>query len=44
VLRLLHHEVPHAVALVVDESEERRPGLMYIAAKVYLEKDSVARL
>jgi len=40
VLRLLHQEVPHAVAVVVDEFKERRPGLTYIAATVYVEKDS----
>ena len=40
VLRLLRQEVPHAVAVVVDEFKERRPGLTYIAATVYVEKES----
>jgi GTP-binding protein Era len=40
VLRLLHQEVPHAVAVVVEQFKERRPGLVYIAATVYVEKDS----
>jgi len=40
VLRLLRQEVPHAVAVVVDEFKERRPGLTYIVATVYVEKDS----
>ncbi len=40
VLRLLHQEVPHAVAVVVDEFRERKPALTYIAATVYVEKDS----
>lgn len=40
VLRLLHQEVPHAVAVVVEEFKERRPGLTYIAATVYVEKES----
>jgi len=40
VLRLLHQEVPHAIAVVVEEFKERRPGLTYIAATIYTEKDS----
>lgn len=40
VLRHLHQEVPHAIAVVVDEFKERRPGLTYIAATIYVEKDS----
>ncbi len=40
VLRLLHQEVPYAVAVVVDEFKERREGLTYIAATIYVEKDS----
>jgi GTP-binding protein Era len=39
-LRLLHQEVPHAVAVVVEEFKERRQGLTYIAATVYVEKDT----
>jgi len=40
VLRLLHQEVPHAIAVVIEEFKERRPGLTYIAATIYTEKDS----
>jgi GTP-binding protein Era len=40
VLRLLHQEVPHAIAVVVEQFKERKPGLTYIAATVYVEKDS----
>ena len=40
VLRLLHQEVPHAVAVVVDEFKERHEGLTYIAATIYVEKES----
>jgi len=39
-LRLLQQEVPHAVAVVVEEFKERRPGLAYISATIYVEKDS----
>jgi GTP-binding protein Era len=40
VLRLLHQEVPHAVAVVVDEFKERHEGLIYVGATVYVEKES----
>lgn len=40
VLRLLHQEVPYAIAVVVDEFTERQPGLTYIAATIYVEKES----
>ena len=40
VLRLLRQEVPHAVAVVVEEFKERREGLVYISATVYVEKES----
>jgi GTP-binding protein Era len=39
-LRYLHQEVPHAIAVVVEEFKERRPGLTYIAATIYVEKES----
>ena len=39
-LRLLRQEVPYAMAVTVDEFTERRPGLTYIAATIYVEKDS----
>jgi GTP-binding protein Era len=40
VLRLLQQEVPYAIAVVVDQFAERRPGLTDIAATIYVEKDS----
>ena len=40
VLRLLRQEVPYAIAVVIDEFTERRPGLTYIGATIYVEKDS----
>jgi GTP-binding protein Era len=40
VLRLLHQEVPYAIAVVIEEFTERRPGLTYIAATIYVEKES----
>ena len=39
-LRLLHQEVPHAIAVVVDEFKERGPDMTYISATVYVERDS----
>jgi GTP-binding protein Era len=38
VLRLLQQEVPHSVAVVVDEFEERSPDLTYIRAVIYVER------
>jgi GTP-binding protein Era len=40
VLRLLHQEVPYAIAVVIEEFTERGPGLTYVAATIYVEKDS----
>jgi len=40
VLRYLHQEIPHAVAVVVEDFSERRPGLTHIGATIYVEKDS----
>lgn len=39
-LRLLHEEVPHAVAVVVEERIRRSERLMYIRASIYVERDS----
>lgn len=36
----LHQEVPHAVAVVVEEWKERSGGKLYISATVYVEKES----
>ncbi len=41
--QVLHHlreEVPHAVAVVVDEFKERSPDMTYIAATIYVERES----
>jgi len=40
VLRFLHQEIPHAIAVVVEEFKERGPGMTYIAATIYVEKTS----
>lgn len=40
VLRYLHEEVPHAVAVVIDEFKERSPDMTYIAATIYVERES----
>ena len=40
VLRFVHQEVPHAVAVVVEEWKERREDLTYIGANIYVERDS----
>jgi GTP-binding protein Era len=40
VLRNLRDEVPHAVAVLVNEFKPRREDLTYIAATVYVERDS----
>ncbi|HET91457.1 MAG TPA: GTPase Era [Chloroflexi bacterium] len=40
VLRYTHQEVPHAVAVVVEEFKERESGVIYIAANVVVERDS----
>lgn len=40
VLRFTYEEVPHAVAVVVEEWKERRSDLTYIRANIYVEKES----
>jgi GTP-binding protein Era len=40
VLRNLRDEVPHAVAVLVNEFKPRRDDLTYISATVYVERDS----
>jgi GTPase len=40
VLNLFEQEVPHAVAVQVDEFKERDENLTYIAATIYVERDS----
>ncbi|MCL6449735.1 MAG: GTPase Era [Acetobacteraceae bacterium] len=39
-LLLTHHEVPHAVAVVVEEISARPGGRVYVRATVYVEKES----
>lgn len=40
VLNLLHQEVPHAVAVLVDEFKERSEEMIYISATIFVEKES----
>lgn len=40
VMRLFEEEIPHAVAVQVEEFKERSEGLTYIAATIYVERDS----
>jgi len=40
VLNHLREEVPHAVAVMVEEFKERREGMLYISATVYVERDT----
>jgi GTP-binding protein Era len=40
VLRFTHQEVPHSVAVVVEEFKEREHGVVYIAANIHVERDS----
>ncbi len=40
VLRFLHQEVPHSVAVAVEEWKQRTEDLTYIRANIFVEKDS----
>jgi len=40
VLRHTYHEVPHSVAVVVEEFEEREQGVTYVAANILVERES----
>jgi GTP-binding protein Era len=40
ILRRTYHEVPHSIAVVVEEFKEREQGVTYIAANVFVEKES----
>jgi len=40
VLAHLFQEVPHAVAVMVEELKERQEGMYYISATVYVERDT----
>ncbi len=39
-LRRLRQEVPHAVAVLVDEFKQRSENMTYIAATIYVERDT----
>ncbi len=39
-LQHLHQEVPHAIAVAVEEWKERAAGKLYISATIYVEKES----
>ncbi len=40
ILLLTREEVPHCVAVLVDKVEERENGVLYVAATIYVERDS----
>jgi GTP-binding protein Era len=40
VLRHTHHEVPHSVAVVVEEFKERENDVTYVAANIFVERKS----
>jgi GTP-binding protein Era len=40
VLRFTHQEVPHSVAVVVEEMSTRENDVVYVAANVFVERDS----
>jgi GTP-binding protein Era len=40
VLRHLHQEVPHSVAVIVDQFKERSENLTYISANIFVERDT----
>jgi len=40
VLRYTRQEVPHAVAVVVEKFKERESGAIYVAANVFVERES----
>lgn len=44
VLLFTHQEVPHSVAVLVDEFKEREDGLVYVSATIYVERDSQKKI
>lgn len=44
VLLRTHQEVPHSVAVLVDEFKERPDGVTFISATIYVERDSQKRI
>ncbi len=43
-LLLTHQEVPHSIAVLVDEFKERPDGVVYVSATIYVERDSQKRI
>ncbi|RMH73757.1 MAG: GTPase Era [Gemmatimonadetes bacterium] len=39
-LELLHHEVPHGMAVIIDTFKTRENGMLYIQGKIYVERES----
>jgi GTP-binding protein Era len=39
-LHLTDQEVPHSIAVVIEEFKERKNGMIYIAANLFVERDS----
>jgi GTPase len=44
VLLSTYQEVPHSVAVLVDEFKERPDGLVYVSATIYVERDTQKRI
>lgn len=44
VLHLTRQEVPHAVAVTVEEFKERSPEMTYIAATIYVERETQKKI
>jgi GTPase len=40
ILKTLRHEVPHAIAVMVDEFKERSADQAYVSATIFVERDS----
>ena len=40
VLQLTREEIPHSIAVVVEEMQERADGMLYVNAVIYVERDS----
>jgi GTP-binding protein Era len=44
VLLHTHEEVPHSVAVLVDEFKERSPALTYVSATIYVERETQKKI
>ncbi|HYF93702.1 MAG TPA: GTPase Era [Symbiobacteriaceae bacterium] len=40
ILELTREEIPHSVAVEIEQMERRQSGLVYVAAAIYVERDS----